>query len=73
MHVAITACMYRKPQYFDEILTAVLVCSPQIAEWVIGAWLSHQHHFPRYQEQMKTGYWEPPLTAKVQDSTRARM
>ncbi|KAI1863710.1 hypothetical protein JX265_003847 [Neoarthrinium moseri] len=46
---------------------------PQIAEWVIGTWISHQHHFSRYESQMRRGYWEPPYSSRVQDSTRARM
>ncbi|KAI0124192.1 D-isomer specific 2-hydroxyacid dehydrogenase [Xylariales sp. AK1849] len=46
---------------------------PQIAEWVIGAWLSHQHHFSRYEQQMKRGFWEPLYTSRVEDSTGARM
>ncbi|KAK6082682.1 2-hydroxyacid dehydrogenase [Seiridium cupressi] len=47
--------------------------APQIAEWVIGSYLSHQHHFTRYTEQMKTGLWEPPTASTVQDCTVARM
>ncbi|KAH8680736.1 D-isomer specific 2-hydroxyacid dehydrogenase [Xylariales sp. PMI_506] len=47
--------------------------APQIAEWVIAAWLSHQHHFPRYEDYMKTGYWEPGATSTVQDSVKARI
>ncbi|KAF2837983.1 D-isomer specific 2-hydroxyacid dehydrogenase [Patellaria atrata CBS 101060] len=33
------------------------VHAPQIAEYVIAAFLSFQHHFPFYTEQMKTGNW----------------
>ncbi|KKY30052.1 putative 2-hydroxyacid dehydrogenase [Diaporthe ampelina] len=47
--------------------------TPQIAEWVIGSWLSFQHHFVRYHEQMKTGYWEPMFKSTVEDSAGARM
>ncbi|KUI73814.1 D-2-hydroxyacid dehydrogenase [Cytospora mali] len=46
---------------------------PQIAEWVIGSWLSFQHHFARYHEQMKIGYWEPMFKSTVKDSAGARM
>ncbi|ROW04911.1 hypothetical protein VPNG_07047 [Cytospora leucostoma] len=46
---------------------------PQIAEWVIGSWLSFQHHFVRYHEQMKAGYWEPMFKSTVEDSAGARM
>ncbi|TQN66383.1 D-2-hydroxyacid dehydrogenase, partial [Colletotrichum shisoi] len=47
--------------------------SPQIAEWVIGTWLSSQHHFLRYANNMKEGFWESPLAAEVEDSVNLRM
>lgn len=47
--------------------------APQIAEWVIGSYLSHQHHFIRYNEQMRSGHWESPMASTVQDCTVARM
>lgn len=53
--------------------TANGVHAPQIAEWVIGSYLSHQHHFKRYTESMKTGLWESPFATTVQDCTAARM
>lgn len=53
--------------------TANGVHAPQIAEWVIGSYLSHQHHFNRYTQSMKTGLWEPPFATTVQDCTIARM
>lgn len=62
--------------YLDE---DVVFCTgngchpPQIAEWVIGSWLSFQHHFARYHEQMKVGYWEPMFKPTVKDSAGARM
>lgn len=28
-----------------------------MAEWVIGAWLAHEHHFRAYQEQQRQGEW----------------
>ncbi|EXJ88353.1 hypothetical protein A1O1_05283 [Capronia coronata CBS 617.96] len=46
---------------------------PQIAEWVIGSWLSHQHQFPKFRDYMKDGYWEPPYQTRVQDSPGLRM
>ncbi|ORY64823.1 D-3-phosphoglycerate dehydrogenase [Pseudomassariella vexata] len=46
---------------------------PQIAEWVIGAWLSFQHHFARYAANMQKGHWEAPYESTVQDSTECRM
>ncbi|KAI1453412.1 hypothetical protein F4805DRAFT_470130 [Annulohypoxylon moriforme] len=49
------------------------VHAPQIAEWVIGAWLMHQHAFRNYGENMKTGTWQSPFTAKVQDSIGMRI
>ncbi|WQF86941.1 Putative D-isomer specific 2-hydroxyacid dehydrogenase, NAD-binding domain-containing protein [Colletotrichum destructivum] len=47
--------------------------SPQIAEWVIGTWLSSQHHFLRYANNMKEGFWESPLAVEVEDSVNLRM
>ncbi|KAI1470498.1 uncharacterized protein F4812DRAFT_417834 [Daldinia caldariorum] len=47
--------------------------APQIAEWVIGAWLSHQHIFMHYLSNMKTGTWEAPFAAAVNDSTGQRI
>ncbi|KAL7627342.1 hypothetical protein AAE478_001534 [Parahypoxylon ruwenzoriense] len=64
------------PKYQDENIvfcTSNGAHAPQIAEWVIGAWLSHQHHFLRYAEQMKTGYWESPFAARIQDSPGLRI
>ncbi|KAI1775384.1 hypothetical protein F4818DRAFT_47838 [Hypoxylon cercidicola] len=64
------------PKYEEEstvFCTSNGVHAPQIAEWVIGAWLSHQHHFPRYHEHMKTGFWEKPFATRVQDSTTLRI
>lgn len=48
---------------------------PQIAEWVIGVWLAHQHHFERYRAHMRGGFWEPPYAdgTEVQDSTGLRV
>ncbi|KAI1373861.1 hypothetical protein F4677DRAFT_427450 [Hypoxylon crocopeplum] len=47
--------------------------APQIAEWAIGAWLSHQHHFQHFAANMKTGHWEGPFVSHFQDSTRLRI
>ncbi|KAJ4133017.1 hypothetical protein NW754_015828 [Fusarium falciforme] len=46
---------------------------PQIAEWVIGAYLSHQHHFHVYAEQQKQQLWRPRLELGMQVSTGRRM
>ncbi|KAI1142068.1 D-isomer specific 2-hydroxyacid dehydrogenase [Hypoxylon sp. FL0543] len=64
------------PKYEDKdviFCTSNGVHAPQIAEWVIGAWLSHQHKFPHYAELMKTGFWESPFGANVEDSTGRRV
>ncbi|KAJ0166594.1 Uncharacterized protein CTA2_6657 [Colletotrichum tanaceti] len=47
--------------------------SPQIAEWVIGTWLSSQHHFLRYANNMKEGFWESSLAVEVEDSLNLRI
>ncbi|KAI8626093.1 D-isomer specific 2-hydroxyacid dehydrogenase [Xylariaceae sp. FL1651] len=38
--------------------TANGVHGPPIAEWVICTYLAHQHHIPRYLENMRDGKWE---------------
>ncbi|KAI2623058.1 hypothetical protein GGS26DRAFT_237178 [Hypomontagnella submonticulosa] len=63
-------------KYQDEnaiFCTSNGVHAPQIAEWVIGAWLSHQHNFLHYAANMKTGHWESPFAARAQDSTGLRI
>ncbi|KAI0012991.1 hypothetical protein F4779DRAFT_566537 [Xylariaceae sp. FL0662B] len=64
------------PKYQDEnviFCTANGVHPPQIAEWVIGVWLSHQHNFLRHATDMKKGYWASPFELHAQDSTGLRM
>ncbi|KAI1073474.1 hypothetical protein F5B20DRAFT_566983 [Whalleya microplaca] len=64
------------PKYQDEnviFCTANGVHPPQIAEWVIGTWLSHQHNFMRHAADMKTGHWSSPFVSHVQDSAGLRM
>ncbi|KAI8167004.1 D-2-hydroxyacid dehydrogenase [Colletotrichum sp. SAR 10_70] len=46
---------------------------PQIAEWVIGSWLASQHHFLRYAENQKQGFWEGPMAVDFEDSVGLRM
>ncbi|KAJ9500553.1 hypothetical protein H2202_003769 [Exophiala xenobiotica] len=46
---------------------------PQIAEWVIGSWLSHQHQFRKFSGYMNQGYWEPLFQSSFQDSQGLRM
>lgn len=41
---------------------------PQIAEWVVGAWLRFQHSFPKYQHLQARRAWEPALSGSVEDS-----
>ncbi|KAI8960819.1 hypothetical protein F5Y11DRAFT_251031 [Daldinia sp. FL1419] len=64
------------PTYQNETVkfcTSNGIHAPQIAEWVIGAWLSHQHRFIHYTSNMKTGTWESPFAARIQDSTGLRI
>ncbi|KAM5346806.1 hypothetical protein ACJ41O_009811 [Fusarium nematophilum] len=64
------------PKYLDP---DVIFCNasgcqpPQIAEWVIGAYLSHQHHFHVYAEQQKQQLWRPRLELGMEVSTGRRM
>ena len=50
-------------------------CSVQIAEWVIGCWLAHQHAFPYFAERQTRGAWEVAAASsvKIQDSFGLRM
>lgn len=34
---------------------------PQIAEWVIGTWLSHVHSLNRYASDVRSETWDPLL------------
>ncbi|KAI1170154.1 hypothetical protein F4777DRAFT_136549 [Nemania sp. FL0916] len=38
--------------------TANGVAGPPISEWVICTYLAHQHHIPRYLDNMKDGNWD---------------
>lgn len=59
------------PKYVDK---DVVFCTtsgsnaPQIAEWVVGAWLRFQHSFPKYEQLQAQGAWEPALAGTVEDS-----
>lgn len=68
-------CTSNSLYHKDEVpfCTANGVHPPQIAEWVIGSWLSHQHQFSRYAGHMQQGYWEPPYKSEIDDSTGLRM
>ncbi|KAI0109848.1 hypothetical protein F4814DRAFT_424737 [Daldinia grandis] len=64
------------PIYQDDRVkfsTSNGIHAPQIAEWVIGAWLSHQHNFLHYVSNMKTGNWESPFAVRFKDSTGQRI
>ncbi|KAI1491564.1 D-isomer specific 2-hydroxyacid dehydrogenase [Biscogniauxia mediterranea] len=64
------------PTYQDEkvvFCTANGAHAPQIAEWVIGTWLSHQHHFLKYVSFMSSGTWPNIFEDTVEDSPGLRM
>ncbi|CRK20156.1 D-2-hydroxyacid dehydrogenase like protein [Verticillium longisporum] len=46
---------------------------PQIAEWVIGTWLSHQHRFLHYHDSQCEASWANRLAYPVEDSVGLRM
>lgn len=49
---------------------------PQIAEWAIGTWIAHRHHFRRYISNQENCYWPSNYeraTAYVEDSPGHRM
>lgn len=47
--------------------------SPQIAEWVIGAWIKFQHFFPAYDKFQKECSWQPTLARQIEDSVGLRV
>ncbi|KAI0020482.1 D-isomer specific 2-hydroxyacid dehydrogenase [Xylariomycetidae sp. FL0641] len=64
------------PTYEDKnvvFCTANGIHAPQIANWVMSAWLSHEHHLMHYAAQMKTGTWDKPNHLDVNDSPGMRM
>lgn len=49
---------------------------PQIAEWAIGTWIAHRHHFRMYGANQQRAHWPTDYersTAHVQDSPGQRM
>jgi phosphoglycerate dehydrogenase-like enzyme len=49
---------------------------PQIAEWVIGTYIAHKHHFSKYAEYQQRGYWpsmHERATGHVESSPGLRM
>ncbi|KAH7025651.1 D-isomer specific 2-hydroxyacid dehydrogenase [Microdochium trichocladiopsis] len=53
--------------------TANGIHPPQIAEWVIGSWLSYQHHLAKYLRDMNYGRWENLYESPVEESRGKRM
>ncbi|POS78797.1 D-isomer specific 2-hydroxyacid dehydrogenase [Diaporthe helianthi] len=47
--------------------------APQIAEWVIGAWIKSQHLFSAYEQCQKDCSWQPSLARQVEDSVGLRV
>lgn len=47
--------------------------APQIAEWVVAAWLRFQHSFPKYEQLQAEGAWEPAFAGSVEDSVGLRV
>ncbi|KAJ3522700.1 hypothetical protein NM208_g12748 [Fusarium decemcellulare] len=64
------------PKYLDP---EVLFCNasgcqpPQIAEWVIGTFLSHEHHLQIYAKQQEQELWRPRLELGMEVSTGRRI
>ncbi|KEY68798.1 hypothetical protein S7711_00666 [Stachybotrys chartarum IBT 7711] len=56
-----------------SVLTFPISCSPQIAEWVFGSWLSFTHHFQAYTEQQKAQDWRMRVDLPVKDGLGRRM
>lgn len=56
-----------------KLLTSTPINSPQIAEWVIGAWIKFQHYFPAYDQFQKECSWQPSLARQVEDSVGLRV
>ncbi|KAL6871809.1 hypothetical protein J3F83DRAFT_615029 [Trichoderma novae-zelandiae] len=46
---------------------------PQMAEWAIGAWLTHSHYFKTFLEQAEREEWKMGLEDPVTDSVGLRM
>ncbi|KAI9163239.1 hypothetical protein HJFPF1_04841 [Paramyrothecium foliicola] len=57
----------------------VLFCSasgshaPQIAEWVIGTWIAHEHRFALYAEQQRASAWRARPELPVRDGQGRRI
>lgn len=68
-----------KPLYKNPNIT---ICSangvhpPQIAEWVMGTYIAHKHHFSKYADYQKRGYWPSHYeraTTQVESTPGLRM
>ncbi|KAL7931028.1 hypothetical protein V8C35DRAFT_282962 [Trichoderma chlorosporum] len=56
------------------ICTTSGIHPPQMAEWAIGAWLTHSHHFKQFMAQADEQLWEMNLQGyPVTDSVGLRM
>ena len=68
-----------KPLYLNpkvDICSANGVHPPQIAEWIIGTYIAHKHHFSKYADYQKRGYWPSQYeraTTSVESSPGLRM
>lgn len=47
--------------------------SPQIGEWVIGAWIKFQHYFDAFGEFQKQCDWQHNYTRQIEDSVGLRV
>ena len=66
--------LYQNPRI--DVCSANGVHPPQIAEWVIGTYIAHKHHFSKYAEYQKRGYWPSQherATGHVESSPGSRM
>ncbi|KAL1850743.1 hypothetical protein Daus18300_012821 [Diaporthe australafricana] len=64
------------PKFLDrsvKFATTSGSTAPQIAEWVIGAWLKFQHYFPAYEQFQKECSWQPGLARNIEDSVGLRV
>ncbi|KAK4098525.1 hypothetical protein N658DRAFT_431886 [Parathielavia hyrcaniae] len=67
----VTNDLYKNPDVI--FCTANGAHAPQIAEWVIGTWLMHSHHFLDYAAQQKTAHMARIYNLGVHDSPGLRM
>ena len=66
--------LYKNPKV--DVCSANGVHPPQIAEWVVGTYIAHNHHFAKYAEYQKRGYWPSQherATGHVESTPGSRM